>query len=221
MIHTINTVLALIVSVSIIHHSHGESNTDMNAHISHLQTQWAEIKYQIANKEEKIKKIRTLEEKAKHLVSRYPQQAEPQIWQGIILSTDAGITQSISSLGKLKKARKLFLASLKYNDQALQGSAYTSLGSLYYQAPSWPISFGNHKKAEKYLLQALAINPNGIDPNFFYGDFLLQQQLYKEAQDYLTHALKAPPRSGRELADEGRRQEIRAALAKIPHNIDN
>jgi hypothetical protein len=53
--------------------------------------------------------------------------------------------------------------------RALQGSAYTSLGSLYYQVPGWPIGFGDDKRAEAMLLKALEINPDGIDPNYFYG----------------------------------------------------
>ncbi len=98
---------------------------------------------------------------------------------------------------------------------ALDGSAHTSLGSLYYQVPSWPVGFGDDAEAEKQLKQALQINPTGIDPNFFYGDFLLQDDRYDEAKTYLERALQAPARPGRELADAGRRQEIKAALAKI------
>ena len=48
-------------------------------------------------------------------------------------------------------------------------------GFPYYQVPGWPVGFGDDEKAEQLLKQALAINPTGIDPNFFYGDFLLDQ----------------------------------------------
>ena len=61
--------------------------------------------------------------------------------------------------------------ALKIIDKAFSGSAYTSLGTLYFKAPSWPISFGDDKKAEVMLKQALAINPDGIDSNFFYAEF--------------------------------------------------
>lgn len=81
--------------------------------------------------------------------------------------------------------------------------------------PGWPVGFGDDEKAEQLLKQALAINPTGIDPNFFYGDFLLDQGRKAEAKSYLEKALSAPPRPGRELADQGRRIEIRDRLDKL------
>ena len=65
------------------------------------------------------------------------------------------------------------------------------------------------------MKQALVINPDGIDPNFFYGDFLLEQGRKKEAKTYLTKALNAPERIGRELADKGRKQEIQERLSEL------
>jgi Tfp pilus assembly protein PilF len=125
----------------------------------------------------------------------------------------------MSALGKVKKAKGLFETALRIDPTALDGSAYTSLGSLYYQVPGWPIGFGDNDKAEKNLKQALSLNPNGIDSNFFYGDFLLQDGRYDEAKAYLERALQAPARPGRELADAGRRQEIKAALAQVQEKM--
>src|SRR5690606_27578047 len=102
---------------------------------------------------------------------------------------------------------------------ALNGSVYTSLGSLYYHVPGWPIGFGDDKRAGEYLKKALAINPDGIDPNFFYGDFLIEEGDYQQAIAVLQHALEAPPRPGREVADEGRRAEILKAIEKAKDKI--
>jgi Tfp pilus assembly protein PilF len=49
-------------------------------------------------------------------------------------------------------------------------------GALYYQVPGWPIGFGDKDKANELLKKALALNPDGIDPNYFYGDFLLKEK---------------------------------------------
>lgn len=103
--------------------------------------------------------------------------------------------------------------------QALAGSAYTSLGSLYYQVPGWPIGFGDDEKAEKMLTQALAINPDGLDPNYFYGDFLQRQKRYEEARAALEKALAAKDRPGRELADKGRRAEATALLQQVESKL--
>ena len=71
------------------------------------------------------------------------------------------------------------------------------------------------RAGEQRTADYLAINPNGIDPNFFYGDFLLDQGDKAQAKVYLDKALAAPARPGREVADEGRRMEIRERLAKL------
>ena len=92
------------------------------------------------------------------LVESYPDRAEPKIWLAIALSTDAGINGGLSALGEVKEARRLLESAEKIDPAALDGSIYTSLGSLYYQVPGWPIGFGNDDKAEAYLKQALAIN---------------------------------------------------------------
>ena len=70
-------------------------------------------------------------------------------------------------------------------------------------------------KAEAYFKKSLAINPDGIDPHFFYGEYLLDRGRHAEAREHLENALKAPARSGRELADNGRRKEVQALLEKL------
>ncbi|QQG36864.1 MAG: hypothetical protein HYS17_03570 [Micavibrio aeruginosavorus] len=187
----------------------------LSEQIGALQDEWARIKYQVPEEETQLQAIKALEGKAAQLSSSYPDRAEPKIWEAIILSTDAGIAKGMSALPKVEKAKGLLEQAEKIDSRALDGSAHTSLGSLYYQVPGWPVGFGDDELAEKHLQMALQINPHGIDPNFFYGDFLLQDRRYEEAKAYLEKALLAPDRPGRALADAGRRQEIKAALAKI------
>lgn len=187
--------------------------------ISALQSRWAEIKYQIPSDDAKIEAIHQLEEQAAKITAANPSRAEPKIWEAIILSTDAGIVKGMSALSKVEKAKVLLEAADAINPNALEGSSHTSLGSLYYQVPGWPVGFGDDEKAEEHLKMALKINPNGIDPNYFYGDFLLQDDRPDEAKTYLERALMAPPRPGRELADAGRHQEIKVALAKAGEKL--
>ncbi len=189
--------------------------------INYLQTEWARIKYQLVDEDRQLNEIHMLEDHAEKVTAHYPDRAEPKIWEGIILSTDAGIVKGMSALGKVKKAKELFEQSLALDPYAMNGSAHTSLGSLYYQVPGWPIAFGDDDKAETHLKMAIKMNPNGIDPNYFYGDFLLHKERYSEARAYLTHALNAQDRPNRVVADQGRRQEIKAALAKIKQKDKN
>jgi hypothetical protein len=60
------------------------------------------------------------------------------------------------------------------------------------------------------------MNPDGIDPNFFMGEFLLEDGDVEHAAGYLRKALSAPDRKDRPVADAGRRQEIRALLERVP-----
>ena len=109
-----------------------------------------------------------------------PQAAELHIWHGIVLSTWAGAKGGLGALGLVKQAKAELEKAIELDPAALDGSAYTSLASLYYQVPGWPIGFGDEDKAEALFKQALALNPDGIDPNYFHGDFLLRQKRYGE-----------------------------------------
>jgi Tfp pilus assembly protein PilF len=81
--------------------------------------------------------------------------------------------------------------------------------------PGWPLSFGDEDKARELLQRALAINPLGVDPNYYYGELLVETRRPKEAVVYLERVLQAPARPGREIGDAGRRDEARALLDKI------
>jgi tetratricopeptide (TPR) repeat protein len=192
---------------------------DMTDDISQLQHEWAVIKYQTSESEQE-KLYEALAAKAGSVTARYPDKAEPLIWQGIILSTWAGAKGGLGALSLAKESRKQLEAAIAIDPDALQGSAYTSLGTLYFKVPGWPIGFGDTEKAEELLQQALAINPDGIDPNFFYGEFLLEEDRYAESVAALNKALQAAPRPDRPIADAGRKTEIKETLAMARKNLD-
>jgi tetratricopeptide (TPR) repeat protein len=148
--------------------------------------------------------------------NQYADRAEPEIWYGIIVASYAGAKGGFGALSLAKDARSALEHALQLDPKALSGSAYTSLGSLYYQVPRWPIGFGDDEKARELLDKALALNPIGIDPNYFLGDYLYRQRDFDGARAALERALQAPARPDRPLADEGRRKEIRELLAKLP-----
>lgn len=182
--------------------------------IGSLQHGWAEAYYKTPEPQ-KEKAFEALDARAAALASGNQGRAEPLVWQAIILSSHAKFQGGLGALSKIKAARTLLLEAEKIQPTALEGSIYTSLGSLYAKSPGWPIAFGDKKKASEYLLRALQINPTGIDPNYFYGELLIDQGQAAEGEKYLRKALTAPPRSGREDADAGRRGEIQALLSSL------
>lgn len=187
---------------------------ELDNEIRHLQTEWALIKYKEKDTGKQATRMADLAKKAAEVTARYPNYAEAKIWEAIILSSQAGIQGGLGALSLVKHSRALLEEAEKIKPDALGGSAYTSLGSLYYQVPGWPLGFGDSDKARAYLEQARAMNPDGIDSNFFYGDFLLEQGEYDKAVKILEKALNAPARPDRVVADEGRREEIKLAIAR-------
>lgn len=182
--------------------------------VQRLQTEWAQAMYQDSGKVKETH-LGKLAEQSRSLVAQNPKDADALIWQGIVLGSYAGNVGGLGVLSLVKEAKVSLESAIALNPKALDGSAYTSLGSLYYQVPGWPLGFGDDKKAEEFLKLGLSINPNGIDPNYFYGDFLFRDGRTAEAEAALKKALQAPARPGRESADEGRRKEINTLLAKI------
>lgn len=193
------------------------SYADEAMDINKLQTRWAEIKYQLPEAEQE-KAFATLVAEAEQLTATH-KTAPFLIWEGIIRSTYAGAKGGLGALDQVKQAKKLFERVIKLDPAAMNGSAYTSLGSLYYQVPSWPLGFGDDKKAKEMLLKGLSYNPDGIDSNYFYGDYLLEQKEYQEAVTAFEKALKATPRPDRESAEVGRKGEIQLAMAKAKKHL--
>ncbi len=181
--------------------------------VAQLQREWEAIRYG-ANPAEREKRYEALAAKAHKVSEALPGRAEPLVWEGIIVSSLAGERGGLGALSLVKQAKALYEAAIQIDGNALDGSAYNSLGVLYYKVPGWPVGFGDKAKARELLRKALAINPKGIDPNFFYGEYLVETRQPQEAVTYLERALQAPPRPGRELADTGRREEARQLLEK-------
>lgn len=182
--------------------------------LASVQSGWAVATYQNTG-ERKVAALEGLMARSDAQVRQHPDSAELLIWNGIVKSSLAGAKGGLGALGLAKAAKKSLDQAISINGQALDGSAYTSLGTLYAKVPGWPVGFGDERKAETLLLKALQINPNGIDPNYFYADFLREQGDTAKARQYLLRARKAAPRSGRELADQGRQGEITAALKAL------
>ena len=196
----------------------GAARADTPADLAQLQARWAETKYQLPAAQREAS-FAALAEQAAKLREAHPREAPYLVWEGIIRATYAGAKGGLGALGEAKKARALFEQSIALDPAALAGSAYTSLGSLYYQVPGWPIGFGDDDKAEKMLRKGLEIDPQGIDANFFWGDFLLDQDRYDEALAAFEKARAAPARPGRESADAGRREEIYAKIAETQRKM--
>lgn len=182
--------------------------------IAELQRDWEVIRYQTPESARE-KRFEALSVKAHQISQTFAGHSEPLVWEGIIVSSLANEKGGLGALSLAKQAKVMYEQAIALRGDTLNGSAYGSLAVLYYKVPGWPLGFGDKAKAEELLKKALSVNPTGIDPNYFYADFLVETGRSAEAPPYLERALAAPPRPGREVADTGRRDEARQLLAKL------
>lgn len=214
MIRFHSRALAAVIGAALFAASAFATAGELSSQVSAVRDRWAEVNYNTPkNKREAA--FDALARQAAAARGAQPRDANALIWEGIVLSSFAGERGGLGALGLAKQARADFEQAIKLDATALDGSAYTSLGVLYYSVPGWPVGFGDDKKARELLRKGLQANPDGIDPNYFYGDFLQQQGDMKGAAAALEKALAAPARPGRELADQGRRKEAAALLANV------
>ncbi len=209
---TILSVLALTASGGLA----CAAEATLDAQLSAFSAEWAHVNFEIHDPTARTAAAAQLVSEAQVIAGQYPGRAEPLVWEALASATEAGAKGGLGGLALAKSARQLLEKAERLNPQALgDGSVYTSLGSLYAQVPGFPIGFGDKSRARLYLQRALAVNPDGVDPNFFYGDFLMRQGDEAGAVKALEHALQAPARPGREVADRGRRSEAAALLEKL------
>jgi tetratricopeptide (TPR) repeat protein len=205
--------ILLMLSTNVNAQADGTEQTAQDNLLS-IQQQWEKVNYQLSGKEQD-KAYQALLLSITELSESNTKNAEFAIWQGIIQSSYAGAKGGLGALSYAKKAKKSLEHALSLDPNALAGSAYTSLGTLYHKVPGWPVAFGDDDTAKTMLEKALTINPDGIDPNYFYGEFLFDEREYKQAKLSLEKALAAPSRANRELADESRRAEVLALMQKV------
>jgi tetratricopeptide (TPR) repeat protein len=192
------------------------ADEQLDQQLSGLAHGWDHAQFEVAPNGAKLAELHRLDAQAGQIVQTHPGAAEPLVWQAIVISSEAGAEGGLGALGKVTQARDILLRAERINPNALgDASVYTSLGSLYYQVPGFPLSFGNRDRAREYLQHALRLNPNGIEPNYFMADFLIRANDFAHAGEYLQRAEAAPARPGREAADAGRRRDIATLWVQV------
>jgi tetratricopeptide (TPR) repeat protein len=195
------------------------ANPALNAAILQLALDWEHIKFTETDKDLQEKQMAALANRAAQVAQQFQYRPEAEIWLGIIISEQASMASENDSpfkaLGFAKKARDILAKVLKVDPYVLDAGAPTSLGVLYYRVPGWPIGFGDKDKARQLLEEAVRNAPQGLDANYFYGDFLMEQHEYSDATRIFKYALALPPHPERPLWDKSRRLVMEADLAKM------
>ncbi|MCP4768395.1 MAG: hypothetical protein GY875_19285 [Gammaproteobacteria bacterium] len=185
----------------------GLSSSAQMPEVREIQSEWARLYYLDEFLNNNYRELQALARQANRVAHDNPDSAEALVWDAIVLSTLAEKKGGLGALSLVKEARLKLEQAEAIDAEVLGGSVYASLGSLYSKVPGWPIGFGNDKKAERYFRKALAINPQGLDINYFFAEYLADNGNDQLALEYIERALQAPPMEGRPLADQGRRQQ--------------
>jgi len=213
-IKTSLTLFAFLGAFALNVNADAPVKTDVKQALSTLQHQWVQANYE---EDDKVKEVAfiALQDSSTLLTAVFPEQAQIWIWHGIIQSSYAGVKGGLSALSLVDDAKDSFEKALTLDENALQGSAHTSLGILYLKVPGWPISFGDDDESKKHLKMALEINPTGIDVNYFLAEFYVEQRNYLKAKEHLIAAQSAPARLNRADADKFRQLEVSTLLIQV------
>ncbi len=212
-------MVALALCLSLAPQAWADAVTDA---VRELQHEWAHVNYELPDSQKEAA-FKALVDKAAALTAKYPNRAEPKIWEAIIRAGYAGAMGGLSAMFKampqMEKGRDLLLEAEKIDPKALHGSIYTTLGSFYYMVPGGFIGFGDDDKALAYLKKALEIAPDDMDANYFMGDYWLDQKQYRKALPYFEKVLKLPDVPDRPVYSKGRKAEARKKLALVKQKL--
>lgn len=210
-----NVVFASEVSMQ----SNSLSNqTNIEVAVQQMKEQWAAIKYHVP-KEQKVKQLESLIKKIDDLAQQNPNDALPLLWEGTMLSTLASLKSGLSALGTAKKAKATLEKSLIKDPTAENGYAHVILGALYARVPGKPVGFGNKETAKHHFQTALRMDPDGLETNYFYGDFLMAEGAYPMAKVHFEKADKAPVNPDSRVFEKGRRQELASAMKIVKQKV--
>ncbi len=180
-----------------------------------LQQGFDNLKFGDIKESSRKNEVIKLNNKADELLAKYPDSAEIKIWSGIIKAYKAEVLNSYKSLGLINDSRDILEESIKLDSKAIKSSGLVALGTLYYKTLPRPFSFKSNKKAEDLLRQALKQNPENVEANYFYSEFLIKNDRLDEAKPYLLNTINLPIRQERYLADITLKKNMKNLYSEI------
>jgi tetratricopeptide (TPR) repeat protein len=195
----------------------------LKSELLRLARDWEHVKLQVSDRDDQEKQMASLAQRAGQIGKQYQNIPDPIVWVGIIASEQASLANDngspIKALQFAKRARDILEEVEKTNPETMDAGAPTTLGVLYDRVPGFPIGFGDKARARYYLQEAIRSAPNGLDANFFYGEFLFKLGERSEAAKILERALTLPELSNRPLWDRSLRAAIRQTLSEIQNAV--
>lgn len=99
--------------------------------------------------------------------ARFVSQMDPNNAEGFFFlalnSGELARTKSLGALSLLRQMEKGLLQASRLKPHLDHAGPDRSLGMLYFEAPGWPVSIGNKRKAREHLEQAIKLEPDYPD----------------------------------------------------------
>lgn len=135
---------------------------------------------------------------ARKAVSQRPNSAKAQYLLAVLIGLEAKFDpfyeQMADGLAMIPKIRKHAAKAAKLNPKINHGGPDRSLGELYMQAPSPPVSIGDHQKAIAHFRKAVKAAPKFPENRYELAKALLKQQETKLACKQLKAIHELPHR---------------------------
>ena len=181
---------------------------------------WDHARYTVNEEDDRGAELHQLGDVIDKQIAVHANDPNLLIWRAIILAGEADAIDGPTALPLAWRAKHLLEQAGTLNpDSASACAMHTTLGMLYARVPGFPLAFGDRHLAETHLRRGLAIEPNGIEANFFYGVFLIDERRFRAALPFLHKVLDWHPRPERTVGDAGMGRAAAALLTDAEQQL--
>lgn len=180
---------------------------DLHDDIRALVMEFDAVQFEMTAGEDKVRALEVVLSHAAELQKRFPNRAEPLCWEGWTLIAQSEAMQGFGILDKREEAIAKLKAAVAIDQGVYNGAPYISLGNLHFLQSlfPFPLRHGGKDEARVFFRKALKMNPNGLEANSHYANFLIADGDFASALQHATLAANSPPLVDRGKADQSLR----------------
>jgi tetratricopeptide (TPR) repeat protein len=178
----------------------------------HAARAWCWLADYGADDKEKAAAANQAIEYAERAIAINERRVEGHYFRGRSIGMLADIERGLKALGRLKEMARSLERAIQLDEKYDEAGPRRLLGLLLLQAPGWPISIGDHKKAEHHIRRAVELAPDYPENQTALAQLLLAQKDKDGARAAMKKALDAPPWPTKLDEDAGWKQSIRRLL---------
>lgn len=155
---------------------------------------------------------------AQILVTEQPARVEGHYWLGVNLGGLAEVGGAGRALRLLPEIVETLTKAALLDPAYDQAGTHRALGSIFCEAPPWPISVGNLDKALHHLTLAVCIAPKNSTNRLYLGYTLMRFGRLSEARAELQRVFQATANTVWLPGVEHDRREARSLLKKLENS---